>query len=148
MAVYSDHWRLRLCQRPCPTVHDWNVQQADLANRKSVAAHLVDRGARLRDVAAVMNIPMALRRIKPAVAHWATNAICQHPEVLNFMPDATPRQRIWLRSIGRSSGSTAILALGRQDMFRKSRGADIRKLVHSSATSRIGRVRKGQAGIS
>ena len=43
-----------------------------------------------------MNIPMTLRHIKPGMAHLATNVFCQHPEFLNFLPDTTMRQRIWL----------------------------------------------------
>jgi hypothetical protein len=96
MAVYSHHWRLS----PRLTEPNWfdkvDLQGADLANRKSAAVHLVDCGARLRDVAAVMNIPMALRHIKPGVAHLATNVFCQHPEFLSFLPATTPKQRIWL----------------------------------------------------
>jgi PcfJ-like protein len=57
---------------------------------------LVDCGARLRDVAAVLNIPMALRHFKPGVAHLATEVFCQHPEFLNFLPATTHKQRIWL----------------------------------------------------
>ena len=72
---------------------------SDLAERKNFAAHLVDQGARLRDVAAVMNIPMMLRHVKPGVAHLASDVFCQHPEMLNFMPDTTPAQRIWLRVV-------------------------------------------------
>src|SRR6476646_5399588 len=40
----------------------------------------------VRDVAAVMNIPMALRHIKPGVAHLASSVICT-PGLLHFMPD-------------------------------------------------------------
>jgi PcfJ-like protein len=43
-----------------------------------------------------MNIPMTLRDIKPGIAHLATDVFCQHPELLNFLPDATRRRRIWL----------------------------------------------------
>jgi hypothetical protein len=88
MTIYSDHWRLR------PRLVDFSG--ADFAARQISAAHLVDRGARLRDIAAVMNIPMTLRHIKPSVAHLATEVLCQHPESLAFMPDTAPRQRIWL----------------------------------------------------
>jgi hypothetical protein len=96
MAIYSDHWRLQ----PLIDEVDWSDSESTgLAERKRLAAHLVDRGARLRDVAAIMNIPMGLRRIKPGVAHLATDVFCQHPEVLNSMPDTTPRQRIWLRAV-------------------------------------------------
>jgi hypothetical protein len=37
--------------------------------RRKEASALVERGARLRDVAAVMGVPMALRRVKPGAAH-------------------------------------------------------------------------------
>jgi PcfJ-like protein len=60
------------------------------------ARALVYRGARLRDVAAVMDVPMALRHVKPGVAHFTTEVFCEHPELLSFMPDTTPRQRIWM----------------------------------------------------
>ena len=90
LAIYSDHWLLQ------PRILNWDSFKGDLAYRKSLVAHLVDRGARLRDVAAVMNIPMTLRRIKPGVAHLSSDVFCQHPELLNFMPDTTPAQRIWL----------------------------------------------------
>ena len=73
MTIYSDHWRLR------PRLVDFSG--ADFAARQISAAHLVDRGARLRDIAAVMNIPMTLRHIKPSVAHLATEVLCQHPEI-------------------------------------------------------------------
>ena len=79
LAIYSIHWRLE------PHIADPNwfdkvdLQMADLAERKRLAGHLVDRGARLRDVAAVMNIPMALRCIKPGVAHLATDIFCRAP---------------------------------------------------------------------
>jgi hypothetical protein len=97
MAVYSDHWRLS--PRLSLTEPNWSLWNADLANRKSVASQLVDCGSRLRDVAAVMNIPMALRRIKPGVAHLATDVFCQHPEFLNFLPATTHKQRIWLLAV-------------------------------------------------
>jgi hypothetical protein len=92
VAIYSDQWRLR----PSADFDNWDAQRIEIADRKSTAAHLVDRGARLREVAAVMNIPMMLRHIKPGMAHLATDVFCQHPEFLNFLPDTTMRQRIWL----------------------------------------------------
>jgi PcfJ-like protein len=69
---------------------------ADRRLRRNEAIHLVNRGARLRDVAGVMNIPMALRHIKPGVAHWATEVFCRYPKFLSFMPNTTAHQRIWL----------------------------------------------------
>jgi hypothetical protein len=82
---------------------DWaahEARQADLAARKSEAAHLIDCGARLRDVAGLMNIPMALRTIKPGAAHLVGEVFRQRPDLLAFMPDTTPRQRIWLLVVG------------------------------------------------
>jgi hypothetical protein len=96
MAVYSYQLHL-LPQFDCEP--SWSSQAAELANRRSVAANLVDCGARLRDIAAVMNIPMALRHIKPGVAHLATNVFLRHPELLNSLPATTPKQRIWLLAV-------------------------------------------------
>jgi hypothetical protein len=76
--------------------HPWRLRGGSVGRRPDDAARLVDRGARLRDVAAVMNVPMALRRVRPGVAHLATEVFHEHPELLNFMPDTTQRQRIWL----------------------------------------------------
>jgi hypothetical protein len=103
LAIYSEHWQARKygepLVEPCDTeirFQSWDAEAAELSRRKSEAAHLVDRGTRLRDVAGVMNIPMPLRHIKPGVAHFANEVFCQHPELLDFMPATTPRQRIWL----------------------------------------------------
>ena len=103
-AVYSDHWRLS----PRLSLIEFDRSAANLilkglADRKSAAAHLIDCGARLRDVAAVMNIPMALRHIKPGVAHLATDVFCEHPEFLNFLPATTYKQRIWLLAVNWAS---------------------------------------------
>ena len=124
MAIYSDH---RQSGRTSPN-SNWldrldkpDLQERDLAERKRLAAHLVERGARLR-IPAVMNISMALRRIKPGVAHLATDVFDQQPELLNFMPDKTPGQRIWLGGpLGVRQESSQVSALGRQDMFPKCR---------------------------
>jgi hypothetical protein len=106
MAVYSDHWRLS----PSLSLTEFDRRAAnliltDLADRKSAATRLVDCGARLRDVAAVMNIPMALRHIKPGVAHLATDVFCKHQEFLNFLPAATHKQRIWLLVVNWASNA-------------------------------------------
>jgi hypothetical protein len=92
VAIYSDHWRLP----PIADFSNWDAQRTEIADRQSTATHLVDRGARLREVAAVMNVPMPLRYIKPGIAHLATDVFCRHPELLNFLPDTTEQQRIWL----------------------------------------------------
>jgi hypothetical protein len=83
LLIYSNPWRLR----------------RGVVERRRDAACLVDRGARLRDVAAVMDIPMALRHVKPGVAHLSTEVFCECPELLSFMPDTTPQQLIWLRVV-------------------------------------------------
>jgi hypothetical protein len=93
MAIYSSDEHLRPWNNDFT---DWLKNCEDHADRRSYAAHLVDCGARLRDVAAAMNIPMALRHIKPGVAHLVTNVFCQHSDFLNFLPATTPKQRIWL----------------------------------------------------
>ena len=72
---------------------------ADFAARRQSAVDLVERGARLRDVAAVMHVPMALRCIKPGAAHLVSNVFCQHQELLDSMPTALPRSRIWLQVV-------------------------------------------------
>jgi PcfJ-like protein len=68
-----------------------------VARRKEASA-LVERGARLRDVAAVMGVPMALRRVKPGAAHLV---VARHNTewVLSYMPDSLPRMRTWLRAV-------------------------------------------------
>jgi PcfJ-like protein len=46
-----------------------------------------------------MDIPMALRCVKPGAAHLVTAFLCQHPKLLQYMPEALPRSRTWLRSV-------------------------------------------------
>ena len=78
---------------------------SNFAARQKAAADLVERGARLRDVAAAMGIPMAMRCIKPGAAHltpYVFNAFREHPELLRLMPEALPRSRIWLPVVGRA----------------------------------------------
>ena len=47
----------------------------------------------------MMGIPMALRHIRPGVAHLVTDVFRRHPELLRAMPDTVPRLRIWLRVV-------------------------------------------------
>ena len=119
LAIYSDH-HSRFCRRDTD-FEDLETELADLAERRSHAADLVDRGARLRDVAGVMGMPMALRHIKPGVAHLATEIFCQHPELLRFMPDTTPSSRIWLRVVSwaHDEGERRIRQHGPRGMRRK-----------------------------
>jgi hypothetical protein len=100
LAIYSD---LSL-DKPATNWAELDAHTADLKARKSEAAHLVDRGARLRDVAGAMNIPMALRAIKPGVAHLVSEVFRQHLDLLRFLPATMPRQRIWLLVVGWAIG--------------------------------------------
>lgn len=93
LAIYADHQPRR------SDFQNWKAEQIELRLRKNEAIHLVERGARLRDVAGVMDVPMALRHIKPGVAHFASGVLCEHPELLHAMPDTVPRSRIWLRAV-------------------------------------------------
>jgi len=78
---------------------DWGAEVRQYRKRVQEASDLVERGARLRDVAAVMQIPMALRRVKPGAAHLAAVA-CHNPEwIISLMPDSLPRMRTWLRAV-------------------------------------------------
>src|SRR5262245_18014056 len=76
----------------------WGSELRQYEKRVQEATDLVERGARLRDVAAVMQIPMALRRVKPGAAHLAV--ACHKPEwITSLMPDSLPRMRVWLRVV-------------------------------------------------
>ena len=108
IAIYSDHHSL--LRHDVVTDHHsllrqdidfekWGTDCADMAARRSAAADLVDRGARLRDVAGVMDVPMALRDIQPGVAHLASSTLCEQPDLLRFIPDTVPSARIWLRVV-------------------------------------------------
>ena len=106
LAIYSEHWRARKYAEPLVEPYDnqtlfqsWDAEAVELSSRKTEAVHLLDRGARLRDVAGVMNIPMALRHIKPGVAHLASRILCEQPALLRFIPETVPSARIWLRVV-------------------------------------------------
>jgi hypothetical protein len=72
---------------------------AELRARKNQAIKLLLAGARLREVAVATGIPMALRHIRPGVAHLASEIFWYHPELLRAMPDTVPSSRIWLRVV-------------------------------------------------
>jgi hypothetical protein len=56
---------------------------------------MVERGARLNEIASFMDIPMWTRKVKPAVAHWFGYV----PEDLHcYLPEKTWEQRLWLRA--------------------------------------------------
>ena len=84
-------------------IETWSLDHKNEIARKKAAIDLVERGVRLRDVAAAMDVPMALRCIKPGAAHLAFNVFRQRPELLRFMPEALPRSKIWLGVVSWSS---------------------------------------------
>jgi hypothetical protein len=103
LAIYAEHWQVREYgerhAEPLGSQERFRIREAGAAElrlRKNEAIKLVVAGARLRDVARAMGIPMALRHIKPGVAHLATEILCRHPELLRAMPDTVPSSRIWL----------------------------------------------------
>jgi hypothetical protein len=101
LAVYGDmasHWDKRDAFSSL-----WETEVRENARRVQEAADLIERGARLRDVAAVMRVPMALRRVKPGAAHLAWP--CHNAEwVTSRMPDSLPRMRTWLRAVQYAEG--------------------------------------------
>ena len=158
MTIYSDDEHLR----PLRNEFNWDAHKEDLkdrADRKSYAAQLVDCGARLRDVAAVMEIPMALRHIKPGVAHLASNVFCRHPDLLNFLPTTMPKQRIWLSAVNwafhKANAEFARWAAkhvpeipGRRDQEVRSFIADLADWVCAEGASRQFVIRPFQSSMS
>ena len=67
------------------------AEESETARRVQEATDLIERGARLRDVAAVMQIPMALRCVKPGAAHLACPLNADW--IMSLMPDSLPRMR-------------------------------------------------------
>ena len=95
-ARYWRHWH----EHPVTGFDFEKIEAAksETARRVQEATDLIERGSRLRDVAAVMQIPMALRRVKPGAAHLAV--ACPNPEwIISLMPDSLPRMRVWLRAV-------------------------------------------------
>jgi len=65
------------------------------ADGASDAVKMVKRGARLNQIASLMDVPMWARKVKPAVAHWFQYV----PENLDcYLPEKTWEQRLWLRA--------------------------------------------------
>lgn len=89
LAIYTDfswtEWRPR----------DYQAERKFEKNAASVAAQLVERGARLRDVAAALDMPSAFRRVKPGAAHLVSSLI-RRPQLLRWLPETTQEQRLWL----------------------------------------------------
>ena len=95
LAIFSDHWFFHRVFDPLDRIS----AGADFEARKRLAATLVERGARLRDIAAAVGMPMALRRIKPGVAHLTSELMCPDLRLLDFMPESSPRSRVWVEAV-------------------------------------------------
>jgi hypothetical protein len=74
----------------------WTIVRDAETRARGVATQLIESGARLRDVAAALDIPTAFRHVKPRVAHLVNPRLIQHPELLHWLPETMPAQRIWL----------------------------------------------------
>jgi PcfJ-like protein len=100
LAIYSPSCLSYLKHKPYSL--DWDQRDRETRKidiRRQVAAQRVERGARLRDVAAAMGIPMALRSIKPGAAHLVREIFCQHPELVRFMPASLSPARNWVKLV-------------------------------------------------
>jgi hypothetical protein len=76
---------------------EWSAKYGEYQARINDAAALVERGARLREIAELMGVPMALRHVKPGAAHLASEY--HNPELIVSMPDSLSRMRTWLRVV-------------------------------------------------
>jgi hypothetical protein len=71
--------------------------------RKATSA-MVDHGARLREIAAIWELPAVLRRIKPGAVHLVFGLLRARPELLSHMPEPLPQMRRWLRAVKYAQG--------------------------------------------
>ena len=75
----------------------------DTTARLPLARDLVRDGAPLSDVAATVELPMALRRIRPQCVTLVSAFFDENPElVAHHLPDTVPKQRAWLRAVTRA----------------------------------------------
>ena len=76
---------------------EWDEFEArQRAQQQEDAAKLVECGARLRDVAAALGIPLALWHIPPGAAHLVNSVVLRHADLIQWMPRQTPAAKIWL----------------------------------------------------
>jgi len=97
LAIYADKW-------PYSNGDEWDLFEAERISRqraqqKEDAAKLVECGARLRDVAAALEIPLALRHVPPGAAHLVGSVVLRHPDLIQWMPRQTPAAKIWLKLV-------------------------------------------------
>jgi hypothetical protein len=97
LAIYADSWPYT------DTMGGWDEFKrlsCQRAQQEQDAAKLVECGARLRDVAAALNFPLALRHVPPGAAHLVGSVVLRHPDLIQWMPRQTPAAKIWLKSVG------------------------------------------------
>ncbi len=64
------------------------------------AKQLVERGAPLRRIAGLMEVPWAMRRIKPGAAHIAEDCRWLDQRIIHaYLPGSLPQQKLWLRAV-------------------------------------------------
>ena len=92
LAIYAGWW-------PSADEMEWDEFERlsrQRAQQQQDAAKLVEFGARLRDVAAALNFPLALRHVPPGAAHLVGSVVLRHPDLIQWMPRQTPAVKIWL----------------------------------------------------
>ncbi|MCP4304566.1 MAG: hypothetical protein GY788_06775 [bacterium] len=89
--------------RPAGPAGRFDRPRAIQDGRSIVAARLVERGAPLRQIAGLMDVPMSLRRVKPGAADAAIRMLRSHKLadalIHTYMPDSLPRMKAWLAAV-------------------------------------------------
>src|SRR5262249_13775640 len=68
-------------------------------DKRDPTVRMVERGAKLRDIAALWQLPMRLRRIKPGAVRLVSPVLITQPELLDHMPERLPLMRKWLWAV-------------------------------------------------
>jgi hypothetical protein len=89
---------------------DYDASGKRIYERKAEAQLLVERGAPLRHVAEVMEVPMAFRYIKPAAADFVVGSRWDPRLVAAHMPDSLPKMKTWLLAVDLASQTSPELA--------------------------------------
>jgi hypothetical protein len=63
------------------------------------AIQMIERGAKLRDIAQLCGLPLRLRRIKPGAVHYVLDGLINQPKLLDYMPQSLPKMRQWMRHV-------------------------------------------------
>jgi hypothetical protein len=98
LAIYAN-WRRPYPETDFIGVKEFKAWEAHHRANAVAAAHLVEKGARLRDVAAALELPIVLRHVKPGVSHLVSPLLLDHPHLMQWIPKSTSAARIWLKTI-------------------------------------------------